>query len=116
MNIGVSGRLARLGEDKNVHSHFCARIAGAGAGLSWEAPHGRIHTRDNLGIDAQGERNVVTYDDSNVVVGGAGDVNAPIGDSDTSAAVGAFVPPWAPSHRNATFTPVSCGNGIAIRG
>jgi hypothetical protein len=42
---------------------------------------------DNLGIDAQGKRNIVTYDDSNVVVGGAGDVNAQIGDSDTSGAV-----------------------------
>jgi hypothetical protein len=42
---------------------------------------------DNLGIDAQGKGNIVTYDDSNVVLGGAGDVNAQIGDSDTGGAV-----------------------------
>ena len=42
---------------------------------------------DNLGIDLEGKRNIVTYDDSNVVVGGTGDVNAQIGDSDTGGAV-----------------------------
>lgn len=42
---------------------------------------------DDLGIDVEGKRNIATYDDSNVVVGGTGDVNAQIGDSDTSGAV-----------------------------
>jgi hypothetical protein len=34
-----------------------------------------------------GERDVVSYDDSNVVIGGTGDGNAQIGDSDTEGAV-----------------------------
>jgi hypothetical protein len=42
---------------------------------------------DNLGIHAIGHRNIVTYDDSNLVNGGAGKVNAEIGDSDTGGAV-----------------------------
>jgi hypothetical protein len=42
---------------------------------------------DNLGLNLQGKRNIAAYDDSNVVVGGTGDVNAQIGDSDTSGAV-----------------------------
>lgn len=41
---------------------------------------------DNLGANVHGKRNIATYDDSNVVVGGTGDVNAEIGDSDTSGA------------------------------
>ncbi|TYK53219.1 hypothetical protein [Actinomadura decatromicini] len=42
---------------------------------------------DNLGTTVRGKRNIATYDDSNVVTGGTGDVNAQIGDSDTSGAV-----------------------------
>ena len=42
---------------------------------------------DDNGVTVRGDRNVVTYDDGNVVVGGRGDVNAQIGDSDTSGAV-----------------------------
>lgn len=42
---------------------------------------------DNLGVKVRGRRNIAAYDDSNVVVGGTGDVNAQIGDSDTSGAV-----------------------------
>ena len=38
-------------------------------------------------VDMYGDRNVTTIDDGNVTVGGAGDVNAQIGDSDTSGAV-----------------------------
>ncbi len=42
---------------------------------------------DDNGVRVIGDRNVVTYDDGNVAVGGSGDVNAQIGDSDTSGAV-----------------------------
>jgi hypothetical protein len=42
---------------------------------------------DDLGIRSAGDRNVVTYDDSNVVIGGTGDAHAQIGDSDTGGAV-----------------------------
>lgn len=42
---------------------------------------------DDLGLDVAGQRNVATYDDSNTVIGGSGDVNAQIGDSDTGGAV-----------------------------
>jgi hypothetical protein len=42
---------------------------------------------DDLGIRSSGNRNIVTYDDSNVVVGGTGDVASQIGDSDTAGAV-----------------------------
>jgi hypothetical protein len=42
---------------------------------------------DDNGVRVVGDRNVVTYDDGNVAVGGSGDVNAQIGDSDTSGAV-----------------------------
>jgi hypothetical protein len=42
---------------------------------------------DDNGVRVRGDRNVATYDDGNVAVGGVGDVNAQIGDSDTSGAV-----------------------------
>jgi hypothetical protein len=42
---------------------------------------------DDLSLNVAGQRNTATYDDSNVVVGGTGGVNAQIGDSDTSGAV-----------------------------
>ena len=42
---------------------------------------------DDVSIRTRGNRNVVSYDDSNVVIGGTGDVNAQIGDSDTGGAV-----------------------------
>lgn len=42
---------------------------------------------DDLGIRVDGDDHVVTYDDSNVVIGGKGDVNAQIGDSDTGGTV-----------------------------
>ena len=42
---------------------------------------------DDNGVRVHGDRNVATYDDGNVAVGGIGDVNAQIGDSDTSGAV-----------------------------
>ena len=42
---------------------------------------------DDLALDVAGQRNVATYDDSNTVIGGSGDVNAQIGDSDTGGAV-----------------------------
>ncbi len=38
-------------------------------------------------MQVQGDRNVTTSDDGNVTVGGVGDVNAQVGDSDTSGAV-----------------------------
>jgi hypothetical protein len=38
-------------------------------------------------MQVYGERNVTTSDDGNVTVGGVGDVNAQVGDSDTSGAV-----------------------------
>ncbi|WP_285104467.1 hypothetical protein [Promicromonospora sp. MEB111] len=42
---------------------------------------------DDVSIRSRGDRNVVTYDDSNVVIGGTGPVNTQIGDSDTGGAV-----------------------------
>jgi hypothetical protein len=42
---------------------------------------------DDLSVDVAGVGHVVSYDDSNVVIGGEGRVNAQIGDSDTSGAV-----------------------------
>jgi hypothetical protein len=42
---------------------------------------------DDLGIRSSGNRNIVTYDDSNVVVGGTGNVASQIGDADTAGAV-----------------------------
>jgi hypothetical protein len=42
---------------------------------------------DDVSIRSHGNGNVVTYDDSNVVIGGTGDVNAQIGDSDTGGTV-----------------------------
>ena len=42
---------------------------------------------DDLALDVAGHGNVATYDDSNAVIGGSGDVNAQIGDSDTSGTV-----------------------------
>jgi hypothetical protein len=38
---------------------------------------------DDLGVRVDGVDNTVTYDDSNVVIGGTGDVNAQVGDADT---------------------------------
>ena len=42
---------------------------------------------DDLSERVDGVCNVSTYDDSNVVIGGGGDVNAQIGDSDTGGTV-----------------------------
>jgi len=42
---------------------------------------------DDLGIRSSGNRNIVTYDDSNVVVGGTGGAMSQIGDADTGGAV-----------------------------
>jgi hypothetical protein len=42
---------------------------------------------DDLAVRSSGNRNTVVYDDSNVVLGGSGKVNAEIGDSDTGGAV-----------------------------
>ena len=42
---------------------------------------------EDVSIRSRGNRNLVTYDDSNLVVGGTGDGNAQIGDSDTGGAV-----------------------------
>jgi hypothetical protein len=42
---------------------------------------------DDNGVRIRGDRNVATYDDGNVAIGGTGNVNAQIGDSDTSGAV-----------------------------
>jgi len=42
---------------------------------------------DDLSLRVDGVGNVSSYDDSNVVVGGTGDVNAQIGDSDTGGTV-----------------------------
>ncbi|SDS04103.1 hypothetical protein [Microlunatus soli] len=42
---------------------------------------------DDVSIRSHGNRNVISYDDSNVVIGGSGAVNAQIGDSDTGGAV-----------------------------
>jgi hypothetical protein len=61
---------------------------------------------DDNGVRINGSRNVATYDDGNVAIGGIGDVNAQIGDSDTSGTVamrvrdshieagGSFLPAW----------------------
>jgi len=42
---------------------------------------------DDVSIRSSGDGNVVTYDDSNLIIGGTGKVNAQIGDSDTGGAV-----------------------------
>lgn len=42
---------------------------------------------DDNGVRVQGDHNVATYDDGNVAIGGTGNVNAQIGDSDTSGTV-----------------------------
>jgi hypothetical protein len=42
---------------------------------------------DDVSIRSQGNGNITTYDDSNVVIGGTGHVNAQIGDSDTGGTV-----------------------------
>ena len=42
---------------------------------------------DDVSIRTRGNRDIVSYDDSNVVIGGTGNVNAQIGDSDTGGAV-----------------------------
>ncbi|MCU1426724.1 MAG: hypothetical protein JWL83_724 [Actinomycetia bacterium] len=42
---------------------------------------------DDQGVRIHGNRNVATYDDGNVAIGGVGKVNAQIGDSDTSGTV-----------------------------
>jgi hypothetical protein len=42
---------------------------------------------DDLGVRVDGDDQVVTYDDSNVVIGGKGPVNAQVGDSDTGGTV-----------------------------
>ena len=42
---------------------------------------------DDLSVRTQGDRNVVTEDDSHVVLGGTGPVNAQVGDSDTAGVV-----------------------------
>ena len=39
------------------------------------------------GVTVDGDRNVVTYDDGNVAVGGTGDMNAQVGDSESGGAV-----------------------------
>jgi hypothetical protein len=61
---------------------------------------------DDNGVRVRGDRNVTTYDDGNVAIGGYGNVNAQIGDSDTSGTVamgvrdshveagGSFLPAW----------------------
>jgi len=42
---------------------------------------------DDNGVRIHGNRNVATYDDGNVAIGGVGNVNAQIGDSDTAGTV-----------------------------
>lgn len=42
---------------------------------------------DDVSIRSQGDGNITTYDDSNLVIGGTGHVNAQIGDSDTGGTV-----------------------------
>ncbi|MCW2523196.1 MAG: hypothetical protein JWO63_1531, partial [Frankiales bacterium] len=42
---------------------------------------------DDISLNVRGDHNVATEDDGNVVIGGRGDVNAQIGDSDTSGTV-----------------------------
>jgi hypothetical protein len=42
---------------------------------------------DDNGVRVLGNRNVATYDDGNVTIGGLGNVNSQIGDSDTSGTV-----------------------------
>lgn len=42
---------------------------------------------DDLSVRTQGDRNVVTEDDSHVVLGGTGPVNAQVGDSDTAGVI-----------------------------
>ena len=72
---------------------------------------------DDNGVRVHGNRNVATYDDGNVAVGGTGNVNAQIGDSDTSGAVvmgvrysdiaaGEFVPAGEPAGRSPGGRPV----------
>ena len=42
---------------------------------------------DDVAIRSTGDRNIITYDDSNLVIGGTGKVNAEIGDSDTGGTI-----------------------------
>ena len=42
---------------------------------------------DDVAIRSSGDRNIITYDDSNLVIGGTGKVNAEIGDSDTGGTI-----------------------------
>ena len=42
---------------------------------------------DDVSIRSHGRNDIVTYDDSNVTIGGEGKVNAQIGDSDTGGTV-----------------------------
>ncbi|HEU5486111.1 MAG TPA: hypothetical protein VFU98_14475 [Microlunatus sp.] len=42
---------------------------------------------DDVSIRTRGNQNLVSYDDSNVVIGGTGDVNAQVGDADTGGTV-----------------------------
>ena len=42
---------------------------------------------DDISVQTQGDGNIVTQDDSNVVIGGTGAVNAQVGDSDTGGLV-----------------------------
>jgi hypothetical protein len=73
---------------------------GAGGGVATVADANGISTalaQDTLvvggdgvvdhGVRIHGDRNVVTYDDGNVAVGGSGDVNSQIGDSDSGGTV-----------------------------
>jgi hypothetical protein len=84
---------APAGSDEDEEEPDVLSPIGGDGILPWEAPaaDGSLTVGgdgvDDLGQRVDGVGNVSSYDDSNVVIGGAGDVNAQIGDSDTAGTV-----------------------------
>ncbi|UFS57832.1 hypothetical protein [Subtercola endophyticus] len=64
---------------------------------------------DDVSVTSQGNNNVVTEDDSNVVIGGTGSVNAQVGDSDTGGVVAMAV-------SGSTLTAGCSGTSCAVPG
>ena len=84
-------------DDENASSETGAEeIGSSGATVSDEGASTAVGAHslvvgadgyDDVSIRTQGNGNITTYDDSNVVIGGTGHVNAQIGDSDTGGTV-----------------------------
>lgn len=106
VRAGNSGDAEGDGEDEEVEDEEAAEVEGAtraarsaGTGHATVTDEGASSATgpgalvigadgyDDVSVRSRGDRNLVTYDDSNVVVGGTGGVNAQIGDSDTGGAV-----------------------------